>query len=163
MNTWKRLIATDNDHAAAIARLALGIVILPHGLQKATHLFGGYGIGGTLGFFGTLGIPAWAGTLVIAAELLGAIGLITGALGRIAASGLLPVMAGAVLLTHLPNGFFMNWGGTQAGEGFEYHILVIALAVVVIIKGSGSLSVDRWLSSRDAVQALPERALSKVA
>jgi len=44
---------------------------------------------------------------------------------------------------HLPDGFFMNWTGTQQGEGFEYHLLAIAIGLAVFIKGSGAMSVDR--------------------
>ena len=52
------VFATEADSAATVARLALGLMILPHGLQKAFGLFGGYGFEGTMGFMtGTLGIP----------------------------------------------------------------------------------------------------------
>lgn len=144
----RALLATPADPALTIARLALGAMILPHGLQKAFGLFGGYGFEGTMGYFtGALGIPWLFAVLAIAAELLGGLGLLTGLFGRVAALGVGSVMAVA-LVTHLPNGFFMNWGGTMpaGAEGFEFHLLAIALAAVVALRGSGALSLDRALA-----------------
>jgi putative oxidoreductase len=145
---FKQLIlSTDDDYRATILRIGLGIAILPHGLQKLVGWFGGGGVGGTVNFFSaTWGIPAAVTLLVILAESFGALGLIFGFLSRIAAAGIAFVMLGAVALVHLPNGFFMNWSGGQAGEGFEYHILAVAISIVVIIKGGGALSVDRQLA-----------------
>ena len=70
-----------------------------------------------------------------------------GFLSRISAFGIAVNMVVATLTVHAANGFFMNWFGNQKGEGFEYHLLAIALAAAVIIKGSGALSLD-WLLSR---------------
>jgi putative oxidoreductase len=95
-----------------------------------------------------LGIPAVFAGLAIAAEFLGAIGLITGTLSRIAAFGIAVTMLVAVVMVHASNGFFMNWTGAQAGEGFEYHILAIALAAVVMVKGAGNWSIDKLLSAK---------------
>ena len=95
-----------------------------------------------------MGIPLVLAALVIAAEFLGSLGLISGLLTRVAALGITCVMLGAIFLVHLPNGFFMNWGGTQAGEGFEYHLLAIAIAAALLLKGGGKWSVDRALSRR---------------
>jgi len=159
---WKKILKTDNDWAATVARVALGLVFFPHGAQKALGWFGGYGLEGTLGYFNSIGIPTIVGALVIGAEFFGALGLITGLLGRVAAAGIIPVMMGAVLLTHLPNGFFMNWAGTQAGEGYEFHVLAVALALVVVLKGSGAASLDRWLS-RDTQPAPAIRELARAA
>ncbi len=144
---WKALIRTGDDTVAAVLRIALGIVILPHGLQKTLGWFGGGGVGGTLQFFDqAFGVPAVPTLLVIAAESLGALGLIVGLFSRVAAAGVGLVMLGAVYLVHWNVGFFMNWGGGQAGEGFEYHILALAIAAAVVVKGSGPLSLDRVLS-----------------
>lgn len=141
-----RVLATTDDLAPTIARLTLGLVMLPHGLQKNLGLFGGYGFSGTLGFFTeTMGIPALFAILAIAAESLGAVALIAGVLTRVAAFGIGAVMLVATTI-HLSNGFFMNWSGAQAGEGFEYHLLAIGLALVVMVKGGGRASVDRALS-----------------
>lgn len=144
---FKKLIQTNDDTIAFILRLTLGIVMFPHGAQKMLGWFGGYGYSGTMGFFTeTMGIPALFAFLAIAAEFFGSIGLITGLLSRVAAFGITSVMIVAIFTVHLSNGFFVNWTGAQSGEGYEYHLLAIGLAVAVIIKGSGRWSFDRILS-----------------
>lgn len=141
---FKKLIATNDDWSATLVRITLGLVMFPHGAQKMLGWFGGYGFSGTMGFFTQqMGIPAAFALLAILAEFAGALGLITGLLSRVAAFGIASVMVVAILTTHLGNGFFMNWAGNQKGEGFEYHILALGLAVAVIIRGSGALSLDR--------------------
>ncbi|MBM3270368.1 MAG: DoxX family protein [Candidatus Sericytochromatia bacterium] len=145
------LLATDRDYGALAARVALGLVILPHGLQKTVGWFGGFGLEGTLGFFTQqLHIPALLALLAIAAESLGALALIAGLGGRVAALGIGVTMATAALMLHLPNGFFMNWFGAQKGEGVEYFILAIGLALAVVIRGSGAWSLDRAIVRRIA-------------
>lgn len=144
-----RIVATDGDKGAALARLALGVVMFPHGAQKVLGWFGGYGFSGTLGFFTSkMGIPAPLAVLAMLTELLGALALISGAVARVAALGIAVVMVTAVALVHLPNGFFMNWYGTAPGEGFEYHLLAIGLAAVVLVKGAGAWSIDGKLARR---------------
>lgn len=145
---WNAVVATPRDPAATVARVALGVMIVPHGMQKLFGAFGGYGFEGTMGFFTeTMGIPWLFALLAIVAEFFGGLGLITGFLGRISALGVGSVMIVAALTTHLQNGFFMNWNGTMAAgaEGWEFHLLAAALAAVVVIRGSGALSVDRVL------------------
>jgi putative oxidoreductase len=146
---WNRLLRTDGDYGPTIARVALAIVILPHGAQKLLGWFGGGGVSGTIGFFESAwGIPAVLALLVIAAESFGALALLMGFVGRFAAVGIAAVMAGAVALQHASVGFFMNWTGAQAGEGFEFHLLALGLAAVVAVKGSGALSIDRLLTAQ---------------
>ena len=137
-----RLIRTDNDPAALIMRLALGLVIFPHGAQKVLGWWGGYGAAATIQGFSKSGIPAALAVLVLAAEFAGSLGLIVGFLTRVAAFGVGCVMLGAIRLVHLNVGFFMNWAGTQKGEGFEYHILALGLVIALLIKGGGALSID---------------------
>jgi putative oxidoreductase len=145
----KRLMQTDDDWGMLLVRLALGIVIFPHGAQKLLGWFGGNGFAGTMQFFtGQLGLPAVVAFLVIIAEFFGALSLIVGFLGRVGAFGVICVMLGAIFMVHLPNGFFMNWYGSQQGEGFEYHLLAIGMALAVIVRGSGALSVDRSMSDK---------------
>jgi putative oxidoreductase len=140
----RKLLATDNDLAPLVMRLILGIVFFPHGAQKALGLFGGHGLSATLDFFTQqMGLPLIAAVLVVAAEFLGSIGLVLGLFTRVAALGILAVMAGAVYLVHWQNGFFMNWMGSQQGEGIEYHLLAMALALALILRGGGLASVDR--------------------
>ncbi|UCF20001.1 MAG: DoxX family protein [Gemmatimonadota bacterium] len=144
---WKKLIETPRDWKLTLARLALGIVIFPHGAQKLLGWFGGSGFGGTMGFLTeTLGIPAALGLLVIFFEFFGSLALIVGALARPMAAAIGGIMVTAALIVHWPNGFFMNWSGSQGGEGFEFHILAAALALVVTVGGAGALSLDRLLA-----------------
>ena len=136
------IFRTDDDASALVARLALGIVILPHGLQKLLGMFGGAGFTATVDYFVSSGLPAFLAVLIIIGEAFGALGLIIGFLSRLAALGITIIMLGAILTVHIKFGFFMNWAGTQAGEGFEFHILAIGLALVVLLKGGGLWSVD---------------------
>jgi putative oxidoreductase len=132
-----------------VIRIMLGLVFFPHGMQKLTTMFGGNGFTGTMGFFtDKLGVPAVFAFLAIMAEGAGWLGLVTGFLTRIAAFGIGVNMAVAVYMLHWQNGFFMNWFGNQKGEGFEYHLLVIAMVIALIIKGGGSLSVDKVLTDK---------------
>ena len=141
-----RLLATHDDAMLALLRLALGVVFFAHGAQKMLGWFGGYGYGATMGAFTGMGIPAPLAFLAISAEFFGGLGLILGCLSRIAAFGITCNMIVAVSLVHRHFGFFMNWAGTQKGEGFEYHILALAMLATVLVKGAGALSVDRLFS-----------------
>ena len=144
-----RLIRTNNDPVLTIARLALGIMIFAHGAQKMLGWFGGYGFQGTIGWMTSqLGIPALLAALAIAAEFFGGLGLIAGLGSRLAAFGVAATMLVATLMVHASNGFFMNWFGAQQGEGFEFHLLAIALALVVMIRGAGALSLDGLVAKR---------------
>jgi putative oxidoreductase len=143
-----KLIRTDNDVPTAVLRLVLGAIFFAHGAQKMLGWFGGYGFTGAMGFFtGVLHIPAIFAFLAIAAEFFGGLGLIFGFLTRIAAFGILSNMVVAIAMVHSQFGFFMNWTGAQKGEGYEYHLLVLATTVLLIIRGAGAASVDRLLSS----------------
>jgi putative oxidoreductase len=146
---WKKLINTDNDIAPLVLRVMLGIVFYFHGMQKLTTMYGGYGFTGTMGFFtGKLGIPAFFAFLAILAEGIGWAGLMSGLLTRVAAFGITVNMIVAVYLLHWQNGIFANWFGNQKGEGFEFHLLAIAIGIALMIKGGGALSVDRALSGK---------------
>lgn len=135
-----------NDYAALVARIMLAVVFFPHGAQKALGWFGGNGFSATMGFFtGQMGIPHFFAFLAIMAEFAGSIALVLGLFSRIAAFGIGVVMAVAIFMVHAQHGFFMNWFGTQKGEGFEYHLLAITVAVVVMIRGGGAFSLDSIL------------------
>ncbi len=141
-----RLLYTENEYGALIVRLALGIVIFPHGAQKLLGWFGGNGFAGTIQHFTeNMGIPYALALLVIIAEFFGSLGLIVGALTRIAAFGIGCVMIGAIVTVHWPHGFFMNWSGNKAGEGFEFHILAIGMCLALMLRGAGAFSIDRIL------------------
>ena len=141
------ILRTDDDLSPAIARVFAGVVMFPHGAQKLLGWFGGSGFSGTLeGMTQSMGLPALVAVLVILGESLGALGLVFGIGTRIGAFGIVSIMLGAIFMGHLQHGFFMNWGGNQAGEGFEYHLLMIGLALIPLIRGGGAFSVDRMLA-----------------
>jgi len=147
MLMFRKLINTTDDQAVTILRLVLGVVFFAHGAQKTLGWFGGFGFSATMGFFTQQAhIPAPLAFLAICAEFLGGIGLILGLLGRVAAFGIACNMIVAVTMVHWRFGLFANWYGNQKGEGIEYHLLAIAAALAIMIKGSGAFSIDRALS-----------------
>ena len=144
----RKLISTDNDSATAILRFVLGVIFFAHGAQKMLGWFGGYGFSGTMGFFtDVMHIPVLFAFLAITAEFFGGLGLILGFLTRIAALGIFSNMVVAIAMVHFRFGFFMNWTGAQKGEGFEYHLLVLAITAFLMIRGAGAVSIDRVLAS----------------
>jgi len=144
MLTW--MLGTDGDWVITIVRIVLGVVFFAHGAQKALGWFGGAGLQSTVRVFREqLRIPAPLALLSVAAEFLGGLGLIVGLLSRIAALGIAVVMIVALVAVHGKFGFFMNWYGEKQGHGIEYHILVLALALAVMIKGAGAFSLDQVL------------------
>ena len=141
-NLLSSLVATGDSLAPLFLRLSLGIMILPHGLQKTLGWFGGYGFNGTMGWLtGTLGAPWILALLAILAESVGGLMLLAGIGTRLAALGVGAVMVVAAT-THWSNGFFMNWFGNQKGEGIEFHLLAVGIAVALLIMGGGRFSVD---------------------
>lgn len=145
-----QLLSKTNDSAAPLlARLTLGLVMFPHGAQKMLGWFGGYGFTGTMGFFTeTMHIPALFAFLAIVAEFAGSLALIAGLFSRVAAFGIASVMIVAIATVHSANGIFMNWYGNQKGEGFEYHLLALGLALIVMIYGAGKASLDRVIAGK---------------
>jgi putative oxidoreductase len=145
-----RIVATDKDGAATLARLVLAAVMFPHGAQKLLGWWGGYGWDGTLGFLtGTIGLPSPLAAGVILLEFFGPLLLLVGLATRPVALAFVGLMLGAIFSVHAPHGFFMNWSGAQAGEGFEYHLLAIGLAWVLVHRGGGRFALDRlWAGSR---------------
>ena len=159
MKALLTVLKTNDRIEPLLLRLLLGVVFFPHGAQKVLGWFGGHGFAGTLGFFTQqMHVPALLAFLAIAAEFAGSLGLILGLLTRVAAFGILANMLVAVATVHSQVGFFMNWSGTQKGEGFEFHLLAIGMALALIIAGGGKLSADQALtrklagSSGDEVQ-----------
>ncbi len=145
----KAFFQTDDSWAGLILRLTLGIVMFPHGAQKVLGWYGGFGFDGTMGYFTqTLGLPWIIAFLVVIGEFFGSLGLVAGFLTRFSAASIGVIMLGAITMVHLPNGFFMNWFGRQPGEGYEYHLLVLGIAVVLTIIGAGRWSVDQQVAQR---------------
>jgi putative oxidoreductase len=144
MLTW--ILGTNDDWVITIVRVVLGVVFFAHGAQMALGWFGGAGLQSTVRTFReNLHMPAPLALLSVAAEFLGGLGLIVGLLSRIAAFGIAVVMSVALLVVHRKFGFFMNWFGEKQGHGIEYHVLVLALALIVMIKGAGAVSLDQVL------------------
>ena len=143
------LLHTQADWAGLILRLVLALVFFPHGAQKVLGWFGGYGYAGTMQFFTkSVGLPTPIAFLSIMAEFVGPIALVLGFGTRLAALLIAAVMVGAILKVHRGTGFFMNWTGQhQAGqEGYEYHLLVIAIAAALLVTGGGVFSIDGLLA-----------------
>ena len=147
----KAFFQTDDSWTGLILRLTLGIVIFPHGAQKVLGWYGGFGFDGTMGFFTqTLGLPWIIAFLVVIGEFFGSIALLVGFLTRFSAASIGVIMLGAITMVHLRNGFFMNWFGKQAGEGYEYHLLVPGISIALTIIGAGRWSVDQQIAQRIA-------------
>jgi len=144
-----RLMKTDAGAVGPVLRVLLGIVVFAHGAQKLPGWFGGGGYDATMGFFtGPMGLPAFIAFLVIVGEFFGGLGLLTGLLTRFCAASFAVIMLGAVALVHWPYGFFMNWMGSQGGEGIEYHLLALAICGALMITGGGRWSLDAFLARR---------------
>lgn len=137
-----RILGTRHDVAALLLRVSLGIVIFAHGAQKMLGWWGGYGPRGTLEFFAGLGIPAPLGWIGILTEFVGGILLVLGLGTRLVALNLAIMLSVAVATVHAPNGFFMNWSGQQAGEGYEFFILAVTMALALVVRGGGAWSLD---------------------
>jgi putative oxidoreductase len=157
MKALLTLLSTNDRIEPLLLRLFPGVVFFPHGAQKVLGWFGGYGFAGTMGFFTQqLHVPALFAFLAIAAEFAGSLGLIVGLLTRVAAFGILANMLVAVAMVHSKVGFFMNWSGTQKGEGFEFHLLAIGMALALMLAGGGKLSADRALADKLAASQSDE-------
>lgn len=141
----KKILATNSENTTALlARIALGIVVFPHGAQKLLGWFGGYGFDGTMGFLtGTAGLPSFIALLVILIEFFGSLFLIAGFATRLVATAIIGNFIGVVVTSALANGFFMNWyAEANKGEGLEYFILLFGLAMISLVAGGGRASVD---------------------
>lgn len=150
---WERLIATPNDLTLTILRVTLGMVVAAHAAQKVFGWFGGAGFQGTVDIFSDVyGIPPALGIVAIVVEVVSTIGIVTGMLSRVSALGVITIMVGAIVTVVGPNGFFMNWfGQMDAGlEGYEYHLLAIAMGMAIVVRGGGALSLDRTILGRSS-------------
>ncbi len=146
MKNFLKMFHTDASYSSFILRVMMGLIMFPHGAQKLFGWFGGHGFSGTMGYFtDTMHIPATIAFLVIIGESLGALALIAGFLTRFSAASLAVIMVGAIILSHWTHGFFMNWFGKQSGEGFEFHLLVIAICAGLTLTGGGKWSMDKMI------------------
>ena len=142
----RNFLRTNNDVALTVLRLVLAVVFFAHGAQKVLGWFGGYGFSATLQGMSSTGLPKAIVLLVMAAEFGGSILLFLGAFTRLGAIGVISIMLGAIATVHYRFGFFMNWAGNQKGEGFEFHLLALAIATALLIRGGGAYSVDHALT-----------------
>ena len=146
----KKIFQTNKSNASTIIRIVLGLILFPHGAQKMLGWFGGYGFNGTMGFLtDTAGLPWIIAFLVIAIEFFGSIALIVGFATRIVAVGIISLFTGIIATSHLQNGFFMNWYGNLKGEGYEFHLLIIGMAIALLVSGAGKWSIDYALQKKN--------------
>ncbi|MCB0488472.1 MAG: DoxX family protein [Cyclobacteriaceae bacterium] len=140
------LFGLSESLSPLLLRAFLSVVIMAHGAQKLFGWFGGYGFEGTMGYFtDTVGLPWALGLFIILLEFFGALMLLLGVTTRFLSALFVGLAAGIVFSTHLPNGFFMNWFGNQAGEGYEFFLLWVGMAISLITTGGGRWSVDYYL------------------
>ena len=149
MSIMSKLLRTTPDFTLTVPRIVLALIFFGHGSQKAFGWFGGPGFDRAIDIFqSTMGIPAPLTIFVMFTELTGAIGLALGLLSRVAAFGVMMLMIVAPFANGLYPQFFMNWTGRFTHEGFEYHLLAIALSLTVMVRGGGALSVDGAITGR---------------
>jgi putative oxidoreductase len=141
----EKLLHTDPDYAWTFLRIIAGLIIFPYGMQKLFPWFGGWGIKKSLKQLTLKKIPTFIAWLIIIGQSFGSIALVAGFLGRIAAGGLFIIFTGAFIV-HLPDGWAMNWFGEKKGEGIEYFVMLLSLLLIVIVRGSGAMSIDLWLT-----------------
>lgn len=122
------------NNGAFLARISLGIILLAHGALK---LFV-FTIPGTIAYFDSIGLPAIVAHLTIWGEVLGGIALILGIYPRLVALLSLPILLGAAW-AHLGNG----WLFSNEGGGWEFPVLLVVLAVIVALQGTGNFAIRR--------------------
>jgi putative oxidoreductase len=145
-NMLLQILATDSSWVPTLARIILGIIFFAHGSQKVFGWFGGPGLRQTLRTLTEgLGLPTIIALSAVGSEFVGGVALILGFLARIGALVIVINMLAAIFMVHGKYGLFMNWFGDRKGNGIEYHLLAIALAIVIIAKGAGACSLDGLL------------------
>lgn len=139
----KKFLRSSNDVTIALMRLVLGVIFLGHGGQKAMGWFGGYGWHGTMQMFTNgMHFPAFFAACAILAEFVGGILLFIGFLSRLAALAIAVNMMVAILKVHLHNGLI----GSPGQPGYELPLALLALCILIIMKGGGAVSVDRFFA-----------------
>lgn len=159
----KRFFLTErSDRAALIARLTLGLVVFPHGAQKMFGWFGGSGFSITMSNFTShMNLPWIIAFLVIVIESIGAICIVLGLATRFWAIAMFINFMGIILTSHIKYGFFMNWNMLpDAHEGFEFHLLIIGLCIILIVVGGGKWSLDGAMHRHPATTATSSERLA---
>ena len=139
MSLFRPATPRQTSIGLTVLRAVTGIIFAAHGGQKIFV----YGFDGVAGSFGQMGLPmaGIVGPLVALVEFFGGLALILGVVTRVASFGLALVMLGAIMLVHLPNGFF-------SPNGFEFPMALFASALALAATGAGSYSVDGLIASR---------------
>ena len=138
---------TSGHHTGLIIRMAIALVMLPHGCQLAFGWFGGMGFNNSMQYLTAIeGLPWLLAFNVIFLQIAGSLLILFGCMGRFLGASMIVLFIGMIVTSHLQYGLFMNWMGSQAGEGFEFHLLAIGLCTALMAGGSGSYSIDRLLS-----------------
>lgn len=146
MNLTELIFGTTDVWFAFVTRMTIGIVLFAHGAQKMLGWFGGGGFSGTMNYFTKQQhLPKFVALMVICVEFFGSLGMILGFATRIWAISIFCLFLGIIFTTPLKQNFFMNWNGSQKGEGYEYHLLMLGLALATLISGGGSWSMDLLL------------------
>lgn len=135
--------ATSNDYGILVLRLTLGLALLAHGLLK----YFVFTLPGTVGFFGSLGLPPIAAYLVFIGEVGGGLLIILGYQTRIISALMVPILLGATVV-HVPNG----WLFSAQGGGWEYPAFMTAASVALVFSGDGVLSLKNKLHSQPQPQ-----------
>lgn len=145
----KTILNTTDSWEQLVIRVTLAMVIWPHGAQFLLGWFGGFGFTNSMGYLtGPAGLPWLVGFMVIMIQFFGSLMLLLGCLTRVAALGMLGMGIGMIFSGHVEHGFFMNWTGNQKGEGFEYHLLMLAMSLALIIGGGGRYALDKTFSAK---------------
>jgi putative oxidoreductase len=142
------VLGTYPSWSHLVVRLALGVVFFAHGAQKGFGWYGGPGLAGAIKMFQGMAVPPAATVIAVLIEFVGACAMIVGFLARPAAVGIIVVMLVAIAKVHGKHGFFLNLGVPGKGPGYEFNVVLIAMALSILIGGAGILSVDRalWLA-----------------
>lgn len=147
-----KIFNTPDSWTFVVLRVILGLVIFPHGAQKLLGWFGGYGFAGSMNYFtNTVGLPWIIGFLVIVLEFFGALALIAGIATRIISALYIVIAIGIIFSSSIQFGFFMNRFGNQGGEGYEYFLLWIGIAIALLFNGGGKYALDKLLSQPNVV------------
>lgn len=138
----------QRDLTGILLRLTLGAILFPHGAQKMFGWFNGPGPAAEIQHLThEMHLPLAIAVLVILTEFFGSICLLIGLFTRFWSLAFIVLFIGIIFTAHLEHGFFMNWFGTQKGEGFEYHLLVIGSALSLLINGSGKFTITHLVST----------------
>ncbi len=132
-----------NRYAATVLRVALGVMALAHGLLKVIV----FTPAGTVGFFESLGLPAFLAYATIGIEVAGGLALIAGVYTRYVALAMVPILIGSVVFSHWQAG----WLFSNEGGGWEYPVFWAVALIVQAMLGDGAFA----LTGRRDAQVAP--------